>query len=287
MKRILTISIFCVAALVAAAREIVSVSGEFTYYAPPTMTLEEAKKEALVQTRLHVLGKKFGTIINSTTTIVLDNKETENGSSRSDVTTLATHEVKGEWIEDTRDPEQEILYDKTMPNTTIIRTRVWGKAREIVNTKADIDVRLLKEPLKEAKSDVFENEQSFYLFFQSPVAGYIAVYLLDSDEDMAYCLLPGANDSRGAFPVQSNHEYILFKDDPEYMFTTEKSVIYNQIIVVFSPNEFYKANDAQGKHDTYQLPRELSLKEYWKWLTRCKTRDTQLIEKTITVRIVK
>lgn len=287
MKRIILTCIFCVAAYCAVAQKIVSVSGEFTYYAPSTMTLEAAKQEALTQTKLHVLAAKFGTIINSTTTILLDNNEQADASSRADVTTLATHEVKGEWIEDTREPEQTFSYDKRMPNTTIIHTRVWGKAREITGTKAEVDVRLLKEPLKEATSDVFKNEQSFFLFFQSPVAGYLAVYLFDTDEDIAYCLLPSADDSRGAIPVESNREYIFFDSDPEYMFTTERSTTYNHIAVIFSPNEFYKANDEQGKSDLYLLPRELPLKQYQQWLARCKARDTQIVEKRLTVKIVK
>ena len=98
---------------------------------------------------------------------------------------MSTHEVKGEWISDIRPAEQECFFDETMPNTTIIKTRVWGKVREIAN-KVDIDVRLLKDTLKEAETDVFVNEQEFYLYFSSPVSGYLVVYLLDTEEDMAY-----------------------------------------------------------------------------------------------------
>ena len=274
-------------ALVGAAQKIVSVSGEYTYYAPSTMSLDEAKQEAIKQTKLHVLEAKFGTLINSTTTLIIENKEGSTPSSRADVRTLSTHEVKGEWIEDTRNPEQEVLTDRSMPNAIIIRTRVWGKAREITATKADIEVALLKAPYKEAIADVFKNEQEFYLYFKSPTSGYLAVYLLDPDENMAYCLLPRSNDSRGNFPIKNNEEYILFNEDPPYIFTTEYSVIYNHIAVVFSPNEFYKANDYQGENDKYTLPRELTLDKYNEWLSRCKIYDNQLVEKRITVQIVK
>ena len=273
-------------ALVGAAQKIVSVSGEYTYYAPSTMSLDEAKQEAIKQTKLHVLEAKFGTLINSTTTLIIENKEGSTPSSRADVRTLSTHEVKGEWIEDTRNPEQEVLTDRSMPNAIIIRTRVWGKAREITATKADIEVALLKAPYKEAIADVFKNEQEFYLYFKSPTSGYLAVYLLDPDENMAYCLLPLPDDSRGNFPIKNNEEYILFNEDPTYIFTTKYSVIYNHIAVVFSPNEFYKANDQQGENDKYTLPRELTLDKYNEWLSRCKIYDNQLVEKRITVQIV-
>lgn len=288
MKKCLAILLFCVVCFSAAAQKIVSVSGEYIYYAPSTMSLDMARQEALLQTKLHVLEEKFGTFINSTTTLIIENEESSTVSSRADVRTLSTHEVKGEWISDTRPAEQECSFDKTMPNTTIIRTRVWGKAREIVNN-VDVDARLLKDTFKDAVSDVFVNEQEFYLYFSSPVSGYLVVYLLDTEEDMAYCLLPSENDIKGSFPIKENSDYILFKDEA-YMFITNRSVIYNHLSIIFSPNEFYKAKDE--KHiktddELYQLPRNLSLKEYESWIHKCKSRDPQMLEKRITVKIVK
>ena len=284
--------IWCIVLLLAAisgikAQKIVSVNGEYTFYAPSTMSLQAAKDEAVLQTKLHVLAEQFGTMVSATTTVIVQNSEGKDARSRSDVSTLATNEVKGEWIEDTKAPQQTILYDEKMPNTTIIHTKVWGKAREIIGAKADLDIRLLKETHKEATADVFKNEQGFYLYFQSPVTGYVAVYLLDTDEDMAYCLLPAADSKAGSVKVESNKEYIFFDGDPEYMFTTERSVIYNHLSVVFSPNEFYKANDTQGKDDNYTLPRELPLKQFQQWLVRCKSHDPQLQEQRLPVKIVK
>lgn len=287
MKRIILILSFCAAVLSTAAQKIVLVSGEYTYYAPSTMSLEEAKQEAIHQTKLHVLEAKFGTLINSTTTLIIENKESANSSSRTDIRTLSTHEVKGEWIEDTRAAEQTISTHESMPNTIIIHTKVWGRAREIIASKAEIEVALLKAPYKEAKAEVFRNEQEFYLYFKAPTAGYLAVYLLDTDENMAYCLLPAYNDERGSFIVEKDKEYILFNEEPTYIFTTEYSVIYNHIAIVFSPNEFYKANDAQGNSDKYTLPREVSLAKYQEWFARCKAHDAQMVEKSITVQIVK
>lgn len=288
MKKCFVILVFCVVCFSAIAQKIVSVSGEFTYYAPSTLSLDDAKQEALLQTKLHVLEEKFGTFINSTTTLIIENEETSTVSSRTDVRTLSTHEVKGEWISDIRPAEQECFFDETMPNTTIIKTRVWGKVREIAN-KVDIDVRLLKDTLKEAETDVFVNEQEFYLYFSSPVSGYLVVYLLDTEEDMAYCLLPNENDISGSLPVKGNSEYILFKED-SYMFITERSIIYNHLSIIFSPNEFYKAKDRKHlktEQEIYHLPRNLTLKEYENWIHKSKSRDSQMLDKRITVKIVK
>lgn len=286
MKKCLTIFIFCVVSITVTAQKVVSVSGEYTYHVPSTMSLEVAKQEALLQTKLHVLSEKFNQSINQTTTSIVENVQSDGVSSRTEVRTLSTREVKGEWISDTRPAEQEYFFDET--NSFIIKTRVWGEAREIVN-KVDVDVRLLKDTLKEAVSEVFRNEQEFYLYLKSLVSGYLVVYLIDTEEDMAYCLLPYENDIYGSVPIKSNFDYILFKDDA-YMFITERSVIYNHLSIIFSPNEFYKAKDEKHiktEDELYQLPRNLSLKEYEKWIHKCKSRDAQMIEKRITVQIVK
>ena len=301
MKRLSFILVFCAAALSAAAQKIVSVSGEYTYYAPSTITLEQAKQEALLQTRLHVRAAKFGTMINSTTNLLVENRESGEVHSRTEVQTLSTHEVRGEWIEDTREPVQEISYDRSLRNTTIIRTTVWGKAREIKAAKVDIEVHLLKDTLTGSDADVFRDGQMFYISVQSPVSGFVAVYLLDTDEESAYCLLPAATDNRGAVPIESNRRYVFFSSDyaeknypatdrasgTEYYFTSERSVVFNQIYVVFSPVEFFKANDRQQEHEQYVLPRETSIKQFRQWLAACKTRDIQMTEKTISVKIVK
>lgn len=303
MKRTLFILILCAASVFGqmSAQRIVSVSGEDTYYAPSSMSLEQAKQEALQQARKKVLADKFGTNINSTTNIHLGNNEAESSQSRTDVQTLSVQEIKGEWIEDVREPEQEISYDKSMPGYTIIRTRIWGRAREIVSSKADVEIHLLKDTITGSDAEVFQEGQSFYLSLQSPVAGYVAVYLLDESEDKAYCLLPAAIDNRGAVPVTSNRRYVFFSEDfakrhyspdnqslgTEYIFTTNRSVLFNQVYVIFSPVEFYKANDRQEKDNRYILPRETTIQQFRKWLISCKVRDTQLVERQLSVKIVK
>ena len=304
MKRLfLTLLILCVASVSfrIAAQRIVSVSGEDTYYAPSTMSLEQAKQEALLQAKIRVLAAKFGTTISSTTNIHVENREGADARSKTEVQTLSMNEVKGEWLEDTRPAVQEIYYDKSMPNTTIIRTQVWGKAREVTVARAEIEVHLLKDTVRGSDAEVFSNEQSFYLSVQSPVAGYLAVYLLDQEDEAAYCLLPATADHRGAVTIDSNTRYVFFSEDyarrhysaadqvlgTEYMFITGRSVLFNQIRVIFSPNEFFKATDRQEQDSRYNLPRETSIPAFNKWLVGCKTRDPQLVDQPLTVKIVK
>lgn len=269
--------------LATSAQQVVEVSGEYTYYAPATMSLEDAKQEAILQTRLHVLAAKFGTLISSTTTLMLQNNEGENSRSRSDVTTLATHEVKGEWLKDTREPEQEVLYDNSMPNTTIIRTRIRGKARSITEASIDVSAALVNSATNRFNQDVFADGDDLFLRFSSPVSGRLCVYLID-EEDNAFCLLPYQNNTSGYQPITANEDYTFFTTttDPsadEYTLNTQYSQEKNAVYVIFSPNAFTKANDKKGGENRQgeQLPRQLSVSDFRNWLCKNQTKDPQMV----------
>ena len=74
--------------------------------------------------------------------------------------------------------------------------------------------------------------------FMAQTVSNVRFAQLGEDEDMAYCLLPAADDERGAIPVTGNRRYVFFSSEyarryytkadellgREYMFTTERSV---------------------------------------------------------------
>lgn len=66
--------------------------------------------------------------------------------------------------------------------------------------------------------------------------------------------------------------------------TCEHSMEQNTIYTVFSPNMFAKANT---KNEDAGLPRQLPLKEFQRWLGKCKTKDTEAQIKSITIKIYK
>ena len=66
--------------------------------------------------------------------------------------------------------------------------------------------------------------------------------------------------------------------------TCEHSMELNTIYIVFSPNMFAKANTENADAG---LPRQLPLKEFQRWLGKCKTKDTETQIKSITIKIYK
>jgi len=264
-----------------------TICGEYIYYPPSNVSVDDAVKTAIERAKIAALAEKFGTLISQNNSTVVKN---ENGQSTTDFTSLGGSEVKGEWIEDTKTPETKVSYEKDM---LVVKANVCGKAREITRAAVDFSAKILRNGIdRNSESDIFKNEDDFYLQFKSPINGYLAVYLIDS-EQRAFCLLPYASNITGKVAIEHGKEYIFFSRKnlsteearliEEYKLTAERDIEYNQIYIIFSPNEFTKANDNITSNN---LPRELSFNDFQRWLLKCRNRDNDIRvdSKTIEIR---
>lgn len=275
--------------LISSAQKEQTISGEYMYYAPKNVSFEVAERIAIERARIKALAEKYGTSIQSTTATAIKSR---GESTDVDISALAFSEVKGEWLKDTRTPEVVFLgYEQNM---LLFRARVWGQTRAIATT-VDFEVQILRNGTDpKFRSDSFYVGDDLYLYFRTPVAGYLAVYLID-DLDTAYCLLPYSRDPSGVVKVKNNRDYVFFSTQcadeqmapyvDELYVTSEKAIAYNQIYVVFSPVEFSKANDVQRRSGKFLLPRETSLKEFQQWLAKGRVRDTKMVVKQYTILI--
>lgn len=288
MKRALLISIllFCgVTAIFAQKTE--KVTASYTYYAPENVTLEEAKRTALDRAKLTAIADAFGTLVTQSNSTVMTN---QNGKTDSRFFSLGGSEVKGEWIETTKDPIYKIRYEGDM---LVVSVEVSGRIREIVGAGIDFIAKILRNGTEEKfESSEFRSGDDMYLYFKSPVDGYLTVYLLDETTQEVYCLLPYKASGEGAYRIEHDRPYILFsaKNEPtnpsvvdEYTMTCSRETEFNDIYVIFSPNAFTKANS--NETDNEVLPRQLSYKEFQKWLVKIKKKDKHLnnINKQLTI----
>ena len=190
-------------------------------------------------------------------------------------------DVKGEWIETLQEPAYEISYKD---NTLIVRVSVCGKAREIVNAGVNFAAKILCNGLDQKhESDEFHSGDDLYLWFKSPAKGFLAVYLIDESQN-AFCLLPYRSNEDGKVEVKANNEYLFFSKKTvseqeqssvdEYTMTCDKSMESNKIYIIFSPNQFTKANDEDNKPD--ELPRQLSFKDFQEWLVKNRNHDKEM-----------
>lgn len=261
-----------------------TVETTYTYYVPGGQSINAAKESALQYAQCEAIAKEFGTLVNQSNTLVVKNKD---GKSSEDFYSLSSTDVKGEWLETRGEPKYQIEYKD---NELVITVTVKGVIREIVSASIDIKATLMREGQggrKVATTD-FNNGEDLYLQFTSPVEGYLAVYLLDKDN--AYCLLPYMRDGSGKVKVKAGKQYLFFS--PQAVPQAERAMVdeytmtcsgdedeFNKVYIIFSPNMFTKASDAEGGSNDHglTLPRQLSFKDFNTWLTKNRRRDKNMM----------
>lgn len=270
------------------AQKTVKVTSEYTYVAPDNITLEQAKLTAVDRAKIQAIADEFGTLVTQSNTTYVSNT---NGDSSIDFLSLGGSDVKGEWIETIGEPEITPSYEQGM---LVIKVKISGRIREIKSSKVDLLVQVLcNGTTSQHERSEFKNGDDMYLRFQSPVDGYLVIYLLDHTAQTAYCLLPYSQSSDAAQKIEHDRSYIFFSADnapmdmrngvDEYTMTCGENIERNDIYIVFSPNEFVKANSQ--KNEEY-FPRELTLAEFNKWLSKVKKTDNklQINSKSITIK---
>ena len=277
MSRVITLIVLLAVCIGLSAQQTKKVRGEYIYYAPENVTLEEAKHTALERAKIQLIADEFGTVVSQTnTTFVRDG----NGKSSIDFHSLGASDVKGEWIETIGIPEYSSSIEQNM---LAVKVYVEGRIREIKSAKVQFKAKILRNGTDERCEDYnFKHNDAMYLSFTSPIDGYIAVYLLDAEHN-AYCALPYPDDNDGQMEVQHGKSYIFFSKEKalsaerhiteEYKLTCEKEKETNWLYIIFSPNPFVKVVDEQGESER---PRMADYETFSKWLARCRRHDKEM-----------
>lgn len=243
------------------------------YTAPLSMSIDEAKLAAIEYAKSEALKVAFGQMLSSHTfseEMIIDGREIDNFQM------LYNTLSKGIWLEDLDDPKVEdpVLneFDRMMEITATVR----GKVRELVTTPIDLNVKLLRNAadVRNEESN-FKSGDDMYIYFNSPVDGYLIVYVAGID-GMVQTLLPLTDNTGGSIKVSANKDYMFFAPNDEHTddfegltLTCDGSVEYNRFYFLFSPNPIVKARDNESTKvlsDGLVAPRELSERDFRKWM---------------------
>lgn len=289
MIRELNIFFLLMVSAVAFSQKTEKVTATYTYYVPENITIEEAKRTALEQAKISAIADAFGTVITQNNSTVVVN---QNGQADSRFFSLGGSEVKGEWLETIKEPQYIIRYEGDM---LIVSVEVIGRIREIENSGIDFTAKILRNGTEEKFENCeFKSGDDMYLYFKSPVDGYLTVYLLDETTQEVYCLLPYKKLGKGTYYIEHDRPYVLFstKDEPEnpsivdeYTMTCSHDVEFNNMYVVFSPSSYAKTNVDEVSDKT--LPNRVSYKNFQNWLNKQKTKNPQLGVRVIIIKISK
>ena len=289
VRRFVALALLNLAYVCVFAAKPTRVSAEYTYYAPESMSVEEAKRIAVERTKIQALAENFGTRIAQSNTAFVSNN---NEISDTYFSSIGISDVKGEWIEDIGQPVIDVSFEN---HSVVVYCKIEGYAKEITRKDIDFEALTLRNaPNINYASTQFANGDDLFLYFRSPIQGYLNVFLLSKEDDAAFCLLPYKTDPGTSFRIEADKEYILFSKQKneteslsvdEYTLSTNIAKEFNDLVIIFSPTEFYKSNLKNQKEAA--IPKMTSISKFNDWLSKLRVKDDNIVTKYITLVITK
>ena len=293
MKKVLLLFTILIP-LMSSAQKMLTASGEYTYYAPLNITIDQAKNIAIERAKIKIIADNFGTIVgvNNSTTI-----SNVNGESSVSFLSIGESEVKGEWIETIGAPDVEVLYQDNM---LVVSVKIKGTIRELKSARIPFEARLLRNGVEDKyEDDEYRDGDYMFLSFATPERGYVAVYLYD--QYGVYRLLPLKNQKDGSQIVEAGNRYVFFANKrsqyspelnrqvesvySEYTMYCNSDNELNRIYVIFSPNRFSHPLDNLSVAD--DMPAELSFEAFQSWLSKSRRQDNEMTVKIMDITLRK
>ncbi len=254
------------------AQRVERVTGEHTYYAPLNITIEQAQQLAIDKAKVAIIADHFGTTVRNDMISVL-------GGDVNESLSIGETEVKGEWLRTIGEPVVNTSFEQNM---LVVKVKITGEIREIRESKVTFDAEVICGDNGALLNGFrFKNNNDLFLSFQSPLSGYLAVYLYCSDG--IFRLLPDYLSDDGSFNVKGGKQYMFFKqgEGAQYRLTCNGASEANRIYVIFSPNRFYHANEIRKDGEIPMM----SFEDFNKWLGKCRRQDQEMSVKSIDILI--
>lgn len=289
---ILAISLFF-NAIEIRSQDIRRVSGSFQARQERNMTPDQTRELAMEKAMIDALQIEFGTYAEQEGYLnIMDGKES--------FSIIGTTKVKGDWI---RTTDIQFIEETATEITSIgtqavlyITCNIKGEARK-ATPKAAITFQTLNCELLECRTTDYKSGENLYLYFKSPIDGYLSVFIEEGEETRR--LLPYESmGTMSAVKVNGDEDYILFsKQDiynkfPDYRpngikLITSNTKEYDRIYIVFSENMYYKPtlSEVEKSEEGFKVPNSLKTSKFKEWLSdnRARLTDYQAIAVTISI----
>ena len=284
--RLVLFTIVCFAVINSFAQKTKAVTGTYMYYAPENISLEEAKHIAVNRAKIEAVSEAFGTLVTQNNATVISNSD---GKSENRFLSIGGSEVKGEWIETTKQPEFDIKY---IQSSLVIKVTLEGVVPELPKNYLTFSSYILRNGTsRKYENDNFKNGDDMYLSFSAPTNGYLIAYMYDETTDMAVCLLPYISDnSIGNVPIKGGQQYLFFKKATpndaidEYTLTANgEKPEFETLYLIFSTSPIYTiSNDVRKSNEGMRI---VPYKDFNEWLIEYKKKtDVTVKENTISIK---
>ncbi len=295
--------------------KIVTIEGSAQVEFPDYKSRQQVEKEAEDQAIINALENAFGRAVIESNSTYLSNINTgEKVETNTCFNMIANTYVKGEVLNFLDKKCEEIPGVKLSDGRRIpvkdLKCTVKIEARELSESLPEFESYPLSCLHINCKTTSFKNNDPFYLYFKSPVSGYLTVFIDDGKKSQRLLPYQGANGNyEEGVPITADKEYYLFSreknysyfgDDSkadEYSMVAEKIQDQNRVFVVFSTTPIPKPGLKEGmgteelsdieKQGGWKVPKALSSKEFQDWLIKNRIHNKNISVKTIDITISK
>jgi hypothetical protein len=253
----ITKDLLCIVLLILAGsnhvtgQKILNATGSCQLRIESSMSLDNAKKEALACAQKDALSKAFGTKIIQED--IMRSSTQSNGQQIKGATSyqsIGKSELGGEWLETTGTDFKRQTNDAGDEFLTCV---VSGKVRELKRKAVSFQsFPVFMAGDKTTRTEEFNNDQHFYLYFKAPRNGHVSIYLDDGKN--TFQLLPYKTSDQVCFPVNADQEYYFFsRNHPtvqiplqtntkidEMQLTTDAELERNSVYIIFSSENIDK-----------------------------------------------
>jgi hypothetical protein len=256
------------------------------------MTKEQTYHIVEELAKINAIENAFNTYVSQESNVIVN-------SGKSDFRIIGTTKVKGEWIEtldkklteDTRDEVGQFGNEKSIWITCIIK----GRIKE-ATPKANIEFATLSCPRLNCRSTTFSSGEQLYLYFKSPMDGYLSVYL--DDGNTVNRLLPYINSlNSSSINVKADKEYFFFvkgennleqeKTDEIELYALKKQE-YNTLYIIFSETNYFKPILSQEKvlDNGFLMPKSLPKYKFEEWLSENRATLDDFQDRIVDIEII-
>jgi hypothetical protein len=269
MKKLVFITIIlflCTSSLLAKVKQ-ERCGGIYAYTYSGSISYDEARTKAIENAIVMALADKFGTTVTAQSLL-----ELTNSGDRFDQ--MSRLQVKGKLMRHINPP--------------VVSEPVYADNMFTLNVTVDFyavpieyaPVEFVAKTLRNGTTDRYESSEyvagdRFAMSFNSPKAGYIAVFF--EDRNTVVCILPYIGDDDLPFRVGKDKRHIFFENDENgYQMTCGEEQEINYVHVVFSPNPFINAD----------LMRTMTRRKFNRWLEKHLNYDSELQVQTLMIRVL-
>lgn len=283
------------------AQNVRNASGMAQFRLEEDMSKDELKDKLRHHAIINAIEREYGTYVTQESFVDVDDGNTQFRIFGKTV-------IRGEWLKTTNEDFKEEIrktkVGKRNRHELWMSLKIAGKVRELTQPEIEFNYFTSNCRTEICKTGVFENGDPLYFHFNTPVDGFLSIYVVENDE--AFRLLPYQNmpvKYKNAIPVVADQDYVFFSpygendyfDDfsrhliDELIMLTNKEEEYVSLYLVFSTEEFTKPSlmDPEiNPEDNYDTPKSLKSEILTSWLESNRINNMNFYYKQLKLKII-